>query len=58
MAKLPHTSQTAIAISFLVINLSALLRQLFLSFFVFKTKQHFFGRAIINSSYELRNCQH
>jgi len=26
MAKLPHTSQTAIAITFLVINLSALLR--------------------------------
>ena len=33
MAKLSHTSETAIAITFLVINLSALLRQVFLNFF-------------------------
>nr|WP_293166771.1 IS5 family transposase [Okeania sp. SIO2C9] len=33
MAKLPHTSQTAIAITFLVMNLSALLRQFFCLFF-------------------------
>lgn len=32
MAKLPNTSETTIAITFLVINLSALLRQFFLSF--------------------------
>jgi hypothetical protein len=32
MAKLPHTSETAIAITFLVINLSALLRQVFCLF--------------------------
>jgi hypothetical protein len=32
MAKLPHTSQTAIAITFLVMNLSALLRQVFCLF--------------------------
>jgi hypothetical protein len=32
MAKLPHTSQTAIAITFLVMNLSTLLRQFFCLF--------------------------
>ena len=32
MAKLPHTSETAIAITFLVMNLSALLRQIFCLF--------------------------
>jgi transposase, IS5 family len=32
MAKLPHTSQTAIAITFLVMNLSTLLRQFFVFF--------------------------
>jgi hypothetical protein len=32
MAKLPETSQTAIAITFLVMNLSALLRQVFCAF--------------------------
>jgi len=34
MAKLPHTSETAIAITFLVMNLSALLRQVFVFFIV------------------------
>ena len=33
MAKLPHTSETAIAITFLVMNLSILLRQVFSGFF-------------------------
>lgn len=32
MAKLPHTSETAIAITFLVMNLSTLLRQFFVFF--------------------------
>jgi hypothetical protein len=36
MAKLPNTSQTAIAITFLVINLSALLRQVFCLFLCFQ----------------------
>ncbi|XWK91764.1 MAG: IS5 family transposase (plasmid) [Phormidium sp.] len=35
MAKLAHTSETAIAITFLVINLSVILRQIFWSFFLF-----------------------
>jgi hypothetical protein len=48
MAKLPHTSQTAIAITFLVMNLSTLLRQIFCCFFVLTTKQHLFRNAIIN----------
>jgi hypothetical protein len=33
MARLPHASETAIAITFLVMNLSTLLRLVFLSFF-------------------------
>lgn len=35
MAKLAHTSETAIAITFLVMNLSVILRQIFWSFFGF-----------------------
>jgi hypothetical protein len=35
MAKLPSTSETAIAITFLVINLSTLLRQVFWAFWLF-----------------------
>lgn len=34
MAKLSHTSETAIAITFLVLNLSTWLRQVFFGFFV------------------------
>ena len=34
MAKLDNTSQTAIAIAFLVMNLSTLLRRVFLCFFM------------------------
>jgi len=41
MAKLPDTSETAIAITFLVINLSALLRQV-LVFFVFFGRRGYF----------------
>ena len=36
MAKLPHTSQTAVAITFLVMNLSTLLRQVFCLFLCFQ----------------------
>ena len=41
MAKLPHTSQTAIAITFLVMNLSTLLRQFFY-LFLCNTEYHAF----------------
>jgi len=52
MTKLPETSETSIAITFLVINLSTLLRQfncLFLSFFVQNYK---FG--LISESYIIK----
>jgi len=42
MTKLPHTSETAIAISFLVMNLSTLLRQVFCLFLCFKLSSRFF----------------
>ena len=42
MTKLDSTSQTAIAITFLVMNLSALLRQIVLNFFVLFFKQCWF----------------
>ncbi len=42
MAKLSHTSQTAIAISFLVMNLSTHLSRLFYAFFVNFSKLHLF----------------
>lgn len=44
MAKLPNTSQTAIAITFLVMNLSALLRQVFCLFLCFQ-QNHTFGES-------------
>ena len=47
MAKLPHTSQTAIAITFLVINLSALLQQVFCLFLCFKQNNTFFGVQLL-----------
>jgi len=43
MAKLPHTSFSAIAITFLVMNLSNLLRQVFWAFLCEMGKQHFFS---------------
>jgi hypothetical protein len=55
MAKLPHTSQTAIAIIFLVMNLSALLRQFFCLFLCFK--QHLFGETTITKGYDWSNYQ-
>ena len=42
MAKLSHTSQTAIAITFLVMNLSTLLRQVFCLFLCFQLSSHLF----------------
>ena len=42
MAKLPHTSQTAIAITFLVMNLSTLLRQIFAFFCASNSHNMFF----------------
>jgi hypothetical protein len=48
MAKLPHTSETAIAITFLVMNLSALLRQVFCLFFRLKLSSYLFGDQLLN----------
>ena len=56
MRQLPHTSQTAIAITFLVRNLSTLLRQVF-AFFCFQLSSHLYSGSIINSSYDWRNSQ-
>ena len=50
MAKLPDTSETAIAITFLVINLSALLRQVLRFFWLFQKKRLFLC-LIITSAY-------
>ena len=47
MAKLPNTSQTAIAITFLVMNLSALLRQVFCLFLCFQQKHTFGGSQLL-----------
>jgi hypothetical protein len=52
MAKLPDTSETAIAITFLVINLSALLRQVLRFFWLFRQKRLFFC-LLISSAYTL-----
>ena len=41
MEKLPQTSETAIAITFLVMNLSSLLRQIFCLFSAYFKKQDF-----------------
>lgn len=46
MTKLAHTSETAIAISFLVMNLERLLRQFFTNFYVWLLIQHFRQLAI------------
>ena len=41
MAKLLETSETSIAITFLIVNLSTLLRQILLSLFVKNQENHF-----------------
>ena len=52
MAKLPHTSETAIAITFLVLNLGTLLRQVFCVFLLYFSKNHTFLAANINYDYD------
>jgi len=47
MAKLPNTSQTAIAITFLVMNFSALLRQVFCLFLCFQQNHTFWGSQLL-----------
>jgi hypothetical protein len=47
MAKLPNTSQTAIAITFLVMNLSTLLRQVFCLFLCFEQNHTFLGSQLL-----------
>jgi IS5 family transposase len=47
MAKLPQTSQTAIAITFLVMNLSTLLRQFFVCFCAIHSQYAFFYQLIL-----------
>ncbi len=47
MAKLPHTSQTAIAITFLVMNLSTLLRQVFCLFLCFQSSAHLILKQLL-----------
>lgn len=47
MTKLSETSETSMAITFLVINLSTLLRQVLLSLFVKKKKRHFFPSYLL-----------
>lgn len=54
MTKLPETSETAIAITFLVINLCQLLRQyfrLFLSFLIFPRTNELKSRVYFNKNY-------
>ncbi len=53
MAKLPHTSFSAIAITFLVMNLSNLLRQVFWAFLCLKWENSTFSRSMITISYIL-----
>ncbi|MCA2929708.1 MAG: transposase, partial [Microcystis sp. M110S1] len=53
MAKLPSTSETAIAITFLVINLSTLLRRVFWAFLCLKWKNRTFSGSMITISYNL-----
>ena len=43
MSKLPHTSETAISITFLVMNLSAILRQIFCLFYYYLKKSDLFA---------------
>jgi transposase, IS5 family len=47
MRQLPHTSQTAIAITFLVLNLSTLLRQVFCVFLCFKQNHTLFWGQLL-----------
>ncbi len=54
MTKLPETSETSIAITFLVVNLSKLLRQflsLFLSFLIVTRTHELNRQACLNKTY-------
>ena len=58
MTKLSETSETSIAITFLVINLSNLLRQvncLFLSLFLYTSKFGFIHPSLITKDYNTAN---
>lgn len=57
MAKLANTSQTAIAITFLVMNLSALLRQVFCLFLCFQLSPHLWVKLTIIKADIWENCQ-
>ena len=58
MAKLPHTSLTAIAITFLVINLSTWLLRFYKGFLcLFLEKTSFLKIYIINNYHSLHNKQ-
>jgi hypothetical protein len=61
MAKLSNTSQTTIAITFLVMNLSALLRQVFWLFLWLFNNKHLFSRflaLLIRKDYDLPTKVH
>ena len=53
MAKLSHTSQTAIAITFLVMNLSTHLSRIFCAFLCLFFKNRTFLQSCINENYHL-----
>lgn len=53
MAKVPHTSFSAIAITFLVMNLSNLLGQVFGAFLCLKWKNSTFSWSMITIIYNL-----
>ncbi len=58
MTKLPETSETSIAITFLVVNLSRLLRQflsLFLSLFTYNKTTELINQLFINFDYSLNH---
>jgi len=55
MTKLSHTSETAIAITFLVMNLSTWLWRLFLDFLCLFCQVHPFSVSVINQNYTLTN---
>jgi transposase, IS5 family len=55
MSKLPNTSETSIAITFLVMNLSALLRQVFFRFFQKNPIFSYFSLFMIKKSYDFCN---
>ena len=55
MAKLSHTSETAIAITFLVMNLSTWLWRLFFLFYVNACQVRLFYASLIIQTYRLIN---